>query len=282
MSDARSANHSRDAAAWLQRLREERERRGLGRQQVADDLHVDMQIIEALEAGRFASLGAPVFARGYLRKYAELLGLDAGELVSAFERESAEPPALVPITRAAPRRPEVPMNWLGGAVVAAIVLGVAWWALTEREKPVERVVQTPGTPAPRAVEPVVAGPKPRQTQPSTAAEPVVAEPAPREIVQSAIVEAVSGTPVELQLNFSADSWVELYDAGGQRVFFDLGAANSVRSFRVLAPLRVFLGFADGVELELDGRAVTLPAEVRHGNVARFTVDAHGHVRPARG
>jgi hypothetical protein len=38
---------------------------------------------------------------------------------------------------------------------------------------------------------------------------------------------------------------ELYDAGG-RICFDVGAANSVRSFTAAAPVRVFLGNADGV------------------------------------
>jgi hypothetical protein len=84
------------------------------------------------------------------------------------------------------------------------------------------------------------------------------------------------------LSFSADSWVELYDAGGQRIFFDLGPANSVRSFTAAAPVRVFLGNAAGVQLELNGQSVALPEKVIRGNVARFTVDARGRVRTTEG
>jgi hypothetical protein len=76
--------------------------------------------------------------------------------------------------------------------------------------------------------------------------------------------------------------VELYDASGQRVFFDLGSANSVRHLTAAAPLKVFLGFADGVQLELNGEPVVVPEHVRRGNVARFTVDERGQVRRSAG
>ena len=39
---------------------------------------------------------------------------------------------------------------------------------------------------------------------------------------------------------------------------------------------------DGVQLELNGQPVVVPAQVRRGNVARFTVDAHGQVRRGDG
>jgi cytoskeleton protein RodZ len=268
-----SASQDAEGAAWLKRLRDERERRGLNRHQVAEDLHVDEQTIAALEAGRFTSLGAPVFARGHLRKYATLLGLDADELLAEFERESARPPELVPLTPSAPRlRPEVPVKWLGAATVAAMVLGVAWWALTQPEAPiVSQAPQAPQAPVPQPVEPL-----------SVAPEPVAVAPTPPPAEERAAASGVPGTPVHVQMNFSADSWVELYDAGGQRVFFDLGSANSARSLTAAAPLRVFFGYADGVQLELNGQPVVVPAHVRRGNVARFTVDEHGQVRRTDG
>jgi cytoskeleton protein RodZ len=272
-----SASADTGGAAWYQRLREERERLRLNRHQIAEDLHVDEQTIAALEAGRFASLGAPVFARGHLRKYATVLGLNADDLLTEFERDSAQPPELVPLTPSAPRlRPEVPVKWLGAATVAAMVLGVGWWALTQPEMAL--VSQAPESPpALRSREPVNALPQPAKPanvapQPATVAAP---EPGARE-------PAVPGTPVRLQLSFSADSWVELYDASGQRVFFDLGSANSVRRLTAAAPLTVFLGFADGVQLELNGEPVVVPEHVRRGNVARFTVDERGQVRRSAG
>ena len=59
------------------RLREARIQAGLGLQDVASKLKMQVRIIEALEAGNWERLGAPVFVRGQLRSYVRLLGLPA-------------------------------------------------------------------------------------------------------------------------------------------------------------------------------------------------------------
>lgn len=282
-----SANRNEEGATGLARLRVERERRGLERQQVADELHVDTWIIEALEAGQFERLGAAVYALGHLRKYAELLGLDAEQLLSSFGQIDREPPPLVPIVPARQPRHEVPVTLVSALVVGVVVIGTAWWALTER-KSIAPSVPTPAPtqePAAAMAEATVVD---EPTVPATtmdtvpSAAPTVPPPAEPTRPGSAAESASAGMPVRLRLSFSADSWVELYDAGGQRIFFDLGPANSVRSFSTTAPVRVFLGNAEGVQLELNGQLVALPEQVVRGNVARFTVDAQGRVRMTEG
>ena len=287
MTDApSSANQNEEGATGLQRLRVERERRGLERQQVADDLHVDVWIIEALEAGRFESLGASVYVRGHLRKYAELLGLDAERMLSAYAPESAQPPELVPITPASHPRPEVPVRVIGALVVGVIIVGTAWWALSGRDATTTE--SKPGAVAAKQAA-AVAESEPAPTvasAPEVQAETIVAPaspPAEADAQNEKVTErAPTGTAVRLRLSFSADSWVELYDAGGRRIYFDMGPANSVRSFTAAAPVRVFLGNADGVQIELNGQAIALPERVRRGNVARFTLDARGQVHRAEG
>jgi cytoskeleton protein RodZ len=67
--------------AWLAAAREQA---GLSLMQAADQLHLDVSAVKALEAGRFEVLGAAVYARGHLRRYAELLGLPAQEVEKSF------------------------------------------------------------------------------------------------------------------------------------------------------------------------------------------------------
>jgi len=67
--------------AWLAAAREQA---GLSLMQAADQLHLDVSTVKALEAGRFEVLGAAVYARGHLRRYAELLGLPAQEVEKSF------------------------------------------------------------------------------------------------------------------------------------------------------------------------------------------------------
>src|SRR5579863_9503531 len=59
------------------RLRSARERSRLTILQAAERMHVDADVLEALEADDFAALGAPVYVKGHLRHYAELVGESA-------------------------------------------------------------------------------------------------------------------------------------------------------------------------------------------------------------
>lgn len=122
-----------DAAAIGQLLREARDRQGLTLPQAAAQLHVDTAMVEALESGQFAALGAPVFVRGHLGRYAELLGesQDALQARYAALQEASVSPDLTAV-------PHLPANvssrprarW--PLVLLALALAVAaavWWAM---------------------------------------------------------------------------------------------------------------------------------------------------------
>jgi cytoskeleton protein RodZ len=68
------------------RLAAAREQAGWSLVQTAERLHLDVVAVKALEAGDYGSFGAPVYARGHLRRYAELVGLPAHEVEQAFHQ----------------------------------------------------------------------------------------------------------------------------------------------------------------------------------------------------
>jgi cytoskeleton protein RodZ len=113
------------------RLRGARERAGLTLAQVAEQLHLDLKSVLALESEEFAFLGAPVFTRGHIRHYSDLVGENSDELVALYN-ESA--PMLLPdaprVTRADPlallHRFMVPALL---ALIGVLLLIAAWWAL---------------------------------------------------------------------------------------------------------------------------------------------------------
>ncbi len=70
-----------------------RRNRGWSRERVAQELNLDLETVSALEEDRFDAFGAPVFARGHLRKYALILGLDSDAVLSAYDAVAAELPA---------------------------------------------------------------------------------------------------------------------------------------------------------------------------------------------
>jgi hypothetical protein len=80
------------------------------------------------------------------------------------------------------------------------------------------------------------------------------------------------------LSFSADSWVDVHDAAGRRVFAGNGRANSVKTIAGIAPMRVYLGFASGVQLEINNRAIAIGTQFLAGDVARFEAGADGVLR----
>lgn len=104
-------------------LRQEREKRGLLVDDVADHLKIGARLLRALEEGDRASLPHLAYTRGFVRSYAAYLGMAADEVsaaLSAMNEEREEEP--VPVY-ARPRRPKGGSGkWL---VVLTLLAGLA-------------------------------------------------------------------------------------------------------------------------------------------------------------
>lgn len=95
--------------------------------------------------------------------------------------------------------------------------------------------------------------------------------------------APSGAPntSTVTLRYSADSWTEVYDASGTRLFYDVGAANTVQSFSGTYPLRVVLGNASGVSIEFNGRNESIANLLHPDGSAQFSINRSGRIVRAR-
>jgi cytoskeleton protein RodZ len=103
----------------------------LSREQVAEMLHLSPQQIRALESNDFKSLPGSTYVRGYLRSYAQLLGLPVDEIVGSYARlngtfRSARLNALVPEPQVTTRDGSVKFATFL-VVTVLIVLAVVWW-----------------------------------------------------------------------------------------------------------------------------------------------------------
>jgi len=65
-------------------LMQARERKGLTPQQVAETTRMLVQIVEDLEREDFRRIAAPLYGRGFIKLYAECVGLDPEPLVAEF------------------------------------------------------------------------------------------------------------------------------------------------------------------------------------------------------
>jgi len=276
-----------------------RAQRGESVSNVAARLRCDVAVIEALEADRFNDLGAPVFARGHLKRYADLLGAPVDELLerwAAVQRQSVAPPDLtsMPRTRARSVDTRVWGRRVGAAAVALVIGLAAWWILKgsgTATTPTQLAAQAlpPPPPAPTPL-PVVAQPAvadaatplpatPETTPPPAGTTPAVVTPAPvTTAVSPASAPPVADDRARLRLAAREDSWVQVVDATGRRLYFGTLRRDDSISLNGAAPLRVLLGRADATSVELAGRPVTVPKSIIFNATAHFTIDAAGQLQ----
>jgi cytoskeleton protein RodZ len=322
--DGTGSSSSRPTAGEI--LRAAREARELSVERLARALNLDLPAVEAIETDRYAVIGAPVFVRGHLRKYAELVGVPAGDVLAAYER-AEEPAQRVELH---PMKPEEPVRGdlrLWPIVVVLLVLTgvIVWWllrpsqpallepppasdaagveaegdAVDEPVEPEPEPALQPGMlrlpPAPASTEtegaddPADPGGTPPAEPADSAAVPANSAVQGSAQVDSANEESAVAVPavvpvprpetqppaaggLAVEFAFSADSWIDVRDANGTRLAYELGRSGTTRSVRGEPPLTVFLGYADGVDVRVEGTPWQVPARVRRGNTARFTLE----------
>lgn len=75
----------------------------------------------------------------------------------------------------------------------------------------------------------------------------------------------------LELTFNEQSWTEIFDANGERIFVGLQSAGTQATTEGEPPFRLTIGNASGVELRYRGESVDLESHTGGNNVARFTL-----------
>jgi cytoskeleton protein RodZ len=277
------------------RLRRERERAELTEQEAAERLNLDVNVIMALERNDFGALGAAVFARGHLRRYAMLLGLPDEDVLEEYERSRGhlEQPSLIPRSRESmqtvPERDGPRRSWLAGSLALFLAAaGVAAYVSEYGLRLPRNVGLDAPEPVPALVRPIEGERASATTPPSdSTAEgaPPAESPDASASAAAASGPATSAAPVapppgqvQLQVSFAADSWVEIYDGSGRAVLYDLGLRGTERTVTATAPLSVAIGNAPAVSVRVNGKPVTLPSPPVGQIVSRFSIGPDGSLR----
>lgn len=77
-------------------FRENREKKGVTPSQAAQATRMKVQTVQYLENNDFGKIAAPAYVKGFIRLYAEYLGLDPAPLIREYLNELGQPPS--PIT----------------------------------------------------------------------------------------------------------------------------------------------------------------------------------------
>jgi cytoskeleton protein RodZ len=255
-----------------QLLRTRREALGLDEKAVAVRLCLRKDLVTAIEAGQHERLPARVYALGYVRSYALLLGLDPASVVNRFKAEFG---GFAGDRAAAPAFPDVEptgrlarFRLFGAAALGGglIYLLIQVLASSSPALPVANVDED----GPVTV--VEAASIFQASEPATTVEatsPVAAAPAP----PLAIVAPVP-TLSRITLRATETSYLEVRDKAVGPVHPRLIARELKAGESFAVPDRkglvLLAGNAGGLQVEVDGRSVGVLGE--RGQVARLDVD----------
>lgn len=277
--------HLIEIGAFLCQVREEQ---GISLEQVTATTYVPLRMLRAIESGQIDILPEAVFVQGFIRRYAEALGLDGIAVAkqfpvnpSAVEVSTDQPPppdryevaeeATAPddafaltqtvlptpeadlVARRMSRRspsPGFPL-WLGLGTGALVIIGIGVAV---------GVANRSSSDAPEAIAPT--------TEPEiTAAEPLVEEPP-----EPTPPPATPAVPIAVTLTASEPAWVSI-TVDGTTDYEGTLPAGTERQWEAQRELVIFTGNAGGVTLSYNGGEATSMGD--RGQTAEVTYTPSG-------
>jgi len=226
-------------------LRSERENRGLSLEEVHDATKITAQNLSALEEDRFDSFPNKVYARAFLRDYANFLSLESSHLLTRYEeewggnREVAPPP---PVRRSSP--------WKAVGYVFLVVLLLAGLGSAAYFSGFYAKMVKAGSPGRRATVPgrktdvaalpkvpvVTAKPKPVSTNPAPEMPSKPVPPVPEKLV--------------VEITASRQVWMAVEVDGVKTTYPGFGPGT--KSFEAKSKVWVRVGQANAVRVKKNG------------------------------
>lgn len=288
-------------------VRQQRLKRRIRLETAARDLKLSVATLERIERGELDRL-APIYRRGYVRNYAQYLGMDPEPLLGLIE--GVEPSPLRPVLPVRKRAPKFDRFLKFSTYLIVTTLIVPPLVLIyiqggsrfiEREPVIsEQLPSNPPGPSEQRIadrvaralsleettEPTEAGLNEQNAAVSASALPLNSiRPLrdPTAALSETGADNASAEPIPepsgsvLVIEVLQDSWLEVYAGDGQRLEYDLLRGGERRQFEADPPFRLLLGRANAIALELDGQPVEFEGQDR-ADVASFDLLADGGIR----
>ena len=250
-------------------LRHERERRGLSMQEVFESTKITVLNVEALELDRFESFPNKVYARAFLRDYANFLDIDSGALLQRYESEWFVTP-IVEAQQVPVKRKNV-AAWtmvfvliiaiIGGAYIwlayysedttiddiASLIQGVSSNDTDESNNTLEKV-EPPLLPAPNPIPDDVMTVKP-------VAPPVVKPTVAPEKPVTGLVLTVSA--------LKQNVWIRVTGDGDKQLFQQELKPGQTKSWNAKHKFKIRCGRLHAVQVKLNGVTVKLKPDPKN-------------------
>ncbi|MGE0251693.1 MAG: helix-turn-helix domain-containing protein [Dongiaceae bacterium] len=264
-------------------LRHAREEKKISREKVAHDLCFRQGLLAAIEEDDFNALPAMVYAVGFVRSYAEYLGLNSEEIVRLLQKQLGAAPSTPQLSfPATPAEERLPSKKLIIACLLAVFALYGLWAAMSGSPPEETSAEanvasfapqstTPETPAAPAAEAAMPPTTTDQTPAADASAPMAAPADPALTAAAPVLtpeqqaaeiakreqaaQQAAATRARVYLKADADAWVEITDK----------ATGKILISRVMRPGEVYgvpmnvenpvlrTGNAGGLQVAVDGQ-----------------------------
>ncbi len=289
-------------------LKQAREAAKLSCEEVAARTRLELKVVEALEREDYTSLAAAAFVKGYIRSISKVLDIDPAPVVAQFEQqEKLDDPALADFSTRSPTQitsSSKPILIVSVALAVGVLIMVAlWWQRNYREgeqsadslaklaaEAALDIQADPGVPLPYAYTIVDHSAQPlapvnswrRQTdgsKPPAIEEPMPVAlasenseraPPPPDTPREATTPTAAPTTGELILEGKGESWIEVSDFAGKRLYFGMLKPGQRVAVTGTAPYDLVIGNAQAVRADFRGQAVDVRARAVNG-VARFSL-----------
>jgi len=214
------------------KLRRERELRGISLREIAEGTKISVRFLQALEEDRVDVLPGGIFPRAFVKQYALFLGLDADKAVGDFVAAHGEAPPELRRMPPPPVRRRMPVS--PGQVFLVVVAVLAVVLTFRRGREAERARPEP-TPAAVAAAPAVL-PSDR-VYPSPTVAPAAATP---------------GDTLVLTMTAQQDCWVEVR-ADGETLANRVLAEGESETFEARGEIVLSVGNAGGLSIRVNDR-----------------------------
>ena len=288
-------------------LHNKRKEIGLSLDEITEKLNLDSNLIKLLENNDYEKFKVETYLKGYLRAYAKLLGIDGDRIIKLYKESNPEKePEILPDVKPKNQKnsgdrsvklfsyilgltialsmliwyqknimikPDVNENYIGNIELNKnneingvdtsykIIIHSDYW-----QWPIDNISE-------RYRESV------SNDQSKSLKNEKIQDELKEDVIQEQVLETEESPVYETQqsadtvvLDLRGDSWVEVYDREGNRLFLDLARGGKNYIINGNSPFDILLGAANEVSIEFNGSVVNIEPYTRYG-IARFTLPA---------
>ena len=286
-------------------LRNKREEIGLSLDEITEKLNLDSNLIELLENNDFEKFKVETYLKGYLRAYSKLLGIDGDRIIKLYKESNPEKePEILPDVKpknqknSSDRSVKLFSYIIGLSIVLSMLI---WYQKNITIKPdannnnignieLNKNNKINGVDTSYKIIthsdywqwPIDNIPdRYRDSGENDNSKSVknekIKDNIKENVIQEEVLETEESPIYETQqsadtvvLNLSGDSWIEIYDREGNRLFLDLARSGKNYIINGDSPFDILLGAANEVSVEFNGSLVNIEPYIRYG-IARFTL-----------